>query len=71
LEVFVQKLTCAASTLTDDDITELHRAHYTDDQIFEAIVSAAVGAGLFRLNGVQKLLREGLADAISEARPWV
>jgi alkylhydroperoxidase family enzyme len=71
LQVFVQKLTCAASTLTDDDIAELHRAHYTDDQIFEAIVSAAVGAGLFRLNGVQKLLREGLADAISEARPWV
>jgi alkylhydroperoxidase family enzyme len=71
LEVFVRKLTCAASTLTDDDIAELHRAHYTDDQIFEAIVSAAMGAGLFRLDCVQKLLRERLTDAISEARPWV
>ena len=57
LQVFVQKLTGAAATLTDDDIAELHRAHYTDDQIFEAIVSAAVGAGLFRLECVLNLLR--------------
>ena len=57
LEVFVQKISVEASTLTDDDIAELHRAHYTDDQIFEAIVSAAVGAGLFRLERVQNLLR--------------
>jgi alkylhydroperoxidase/carboxymuconolactone decarboxylase family protein YurZ len=57
LEVFVQKLTAEASTLTDDDVAELHRAGYTDDQIFEAIVSAAVGAGLFRLETVLNLLR--------------
>ncbi|HET6975470.1 MAG TPA: hypothetical protein VFI24_04055 [Pyrinomonadaceae bacterium] len=56
LEGFVRKLTAAASTLTDDDISELHRAHYTDDQIFEAIVSAAVGAGIFRLECVLNLL---------------
>lgn len=67
LEVFVQKLTCAASTLTDDDIAELHRAHYTDDQIFEAIVSAAVGAGLFRLDCVLSLLRSNHTEASSEA----
>ena len=54
---FVQKITTEASTLTDDDIADLHRAHYTDDQIFEAIVSAAVGAGLFRLECVLNLLR--------------
>lgn len=56
LEVFVQKINAEASTVTDDDIDEL-RAHYTDDQIFEAIVSAAVGAGLFRLDCVLNLLR--------------
>lgn len=56
LEVFVRKITAEASTLTDDDIADLHRAHYTDDQIFEAIVSAAVGAGLFRLESVLNLL---------------
>ena len=62
LEVFVHKITAEASTLTDDDIAELHRAHYTDDQIFEAIVSAAVGAGLFRLESVLNLLRSTHAD---------
>lgn len=66
LEVFVQKIVAEASTLTDDDIAELHRAHYTDDQIFEAIVSAAVGAGLFRLECVLNLLRSN-TEAFSEA----
>ncbi|HSE23456.1 MAG TPA: hypothetical protein VLB68_17440 [Pyrinomonadaceae bacterium] len=56
MEVFVQKIAVEASALTDDDIAELHRVHYTDDQIFEAIVSAAVGAGLFRLERVLNLL---------------
>ena len=65
LEVFVQKVTASPSTLTDHDIAELHRAHYTDDQIFEAIVSAAVGAGLFRLDCVLNLLRS--IEAFSEA----
>lgn len=57
LDVFVQKIAAEAPTLTDDDIAQLHRSHYTDDQIFEAIVSAAVGAGLFRLDCVLTLLR--------------
>ena len=69
LQVFVQKLTCAASTLTDDDIAELHRAHYTDDQIFEAIVSAAVGTGLFRLDCVLSLLRT--SHTHPQARPEI
>ena len=67
LEVFVQKIVAEASTLTDDDIAELHRAHYTDDQIFEAIVSAAVGAGLFRLECVLNLLRSNPTEAFREA----
>ena len=62
LEVFVRKIAAEAPALTDDDIAELHRAHYTDDQIFEAIVSAAVGAGLFRLECVLNLLRSTHAD---------
>ena len=67
LEVFVQKIAAGASALTDDDIAELHRAHYTDDQIFEAIVSAAVGAGLFRLECVLNLLHSNHTEAFSEA----
>ena len=43
--------------INDDDIRELYRAHYSDDQIFEAAVSAALGAGLYRLECVLKVLR--------------
>ena len=43
--------------VNDEDIQELHRAHYSDDQIFEAAVSAALGAGLYRLERVLALLR--------------
>ena len=67
LEVIVQKIAAEASTLTDDDIAELHRAHYTDDQIFEAIVSAAVGAGLFRLECVLNLLRSNPTEEFGGA----
>jgi len=67
LEVFVQKIVASASTLTDDDIRELHRAHYTDDQIFEAIVSASMGAGLFRLERVMHLLQSTHTEAFTEA----
>jgi len=74
LEVFVQKIIASASTLTDDDIAELHRSHYTDDQIFEAIVSAAVGAGLFRLECVLTLLsvasKEGTESPQSREFQW-
>ena len=67
LGVFVQKIAAEAATLTDDDISDLHRAHYTDDQIFEAIVSAAVGAGLFRLECVLNLLHSNHTETLSEA----
>ncbi|HKU74711.1 MAG TPA: hypothetical protein VJR02_12440 [Pyrinomonadaceae bacterium] len=67
LDVFVQKIVAEASILTDDDIAELHRAHYTDDQIFEAIVSAAVGAGLFRLESVLNLLHSKHTEEFSKA----
>ena len=43
--------------VNDEDIQELHRAHYSDDQIFEAAVSAALGAGLYRLDCVLTALR--------------
>jgi hypothetical protein len=47
------------AVVSDDDITELHRARYTDDQIFEATVSAALGAGLLRLECVLHAFRSG------------
>ena len=41
--------------MTDDDVARL-RAKYPDDQLFEIIVSAALGASLSRLRaGLQAL----------------
>lgn len=57
LGAFAQKVAEHAFRVNDDDIRELHRAHYSDDQIFEAAVSAALGAGLYRLQCVLTLLR--------------
>jgi hypothetical protein len=57
LGTFAQKVAEHAFMVNDDDIRELHRAHYSDDQIFEAAVSAALGAGLYRLGRVLAVLR--------------
>ena len=57
LGAFAKKVADHAFMVNDDDIRELHRAHYSDDQIFEAAVSAALGAGLYRLKCVLTLLR--------------
>ena len=57
LGAYVRKVAEHAYLITDDDIADLHRAHYTDDQIFEATVSAALGAGLLRLECVLRALR--------------
>lgn len=54
---YVRKIIEHAHTVGDEDILGLHRAGYTDDQIFEATVSAALGAGLFRLGRILLALR--------------
>lgn len=46
---YVQKVAGRACTVTDDDVDALIEAGYTQDQIFEATVSAALGAGLIRM----------------------
>ena len=57
LGAYVRKVVEHAHTVGDEDIEGLHRAGYTDDQIFEATVSAALGAGLYRLGRVLLALR--------------
>jgi alkylhydroperoxidase family enzyme len=57
LGAYVRKVVGHAHTVGDEDIEGLHRAGYTDDQIFEATVSAALGAGLYRLGRVLLALR--------------
>ena len=53
---YVRKVAEHAYEITDEDIASLHVANYTDDEIFEATVSAALGAGLFRLDCVLRAL---------------
>jgi hypothetical protein len=57
LGAFAEKVAEHAFMVNDEDIQELHRARYSDDQIFEAAVSAALGAGLYRLDCVLTILR--------------
>jgi alkylhydroperoxidase family enzyme len=57
LGTYTKKVAEHAYLVTDEDIAELHRAHYTDDQIFEATVCAALGAGLLRLEHVLRAIR--------------
>jgi alkylhydroperoxidase family enzyme len=46
---YLDKVTHQAWTMTDEDVQALRRAGLSEDQIFEATVAAALGAGLKRL----------------------
>jgi alkylhydroperoxidase family enzyme len=48
LAALVEKIRRHAYTVTDRDVDDL-RAHYSEDQLFEIIVSAAFGAAETRL----------------------
>jgi hypothetical protein len=47
---YLAKVRDAAYTITDADVQQLKDAGYSDDEIFEQTVSAAVSAGLHRLD---------------------
>ena len=49
LRPYLEKVAHHAYQVTDDDVEALKRAGLSEDQIFEATVAAAVGAGLRRL----------------------
>lgn len=49
LEAFVRKVTLEPYAVTKEDIRALKNAGYSEDAIYELTVSAAVGAGLARL----------------------
>jgi hypothetical protein len=48
-----------AYRITDEDVDALRQAGYSDDEIFEVCVSAALGAGLARLERGLAALRGG------------
>jgi hypothetical protein len=57
LKPLVDKIRSRAYTVTDADVDALRR-EYTEDQLFEIIVSAAFGAASERLAGAQKALED-------------
>jgi alkylhydroperoxidase family enzyme len=50
LGLYVKLVAERAYAVTDENIATLRETGYTEDEIFEATASAAVGAGLVRLN---------------------
>jgi hypothetical protein len=54
---YANKVAEHSYAISDADIAELHEARYTDDQIFEATVSAALGAAILRLDCILHALR--------------
>ena len=57
LAALVQKIQSRAYTVTDEDLDSL-RSTYNDDQLFEIIVAAAIGAASQRLAAAHKALEE-------------
>jgi alkylhydroperoxidase family enzyme len=49
LAAYLDKVRRAAYTVTDADVAALREAGFSEDEIFEQTVSAAVAAGLDRL----------------------
>jgi hypothetical protein len=60
LEPYVSKVAVASYKVLDEDVDELGRAGWSEDQILELTLAAAVGCGL-------KALEAGLAAAGADA----
>jgi alkylhydroperoxidase family enzyme len=61
----VDKIARHAYRVTDDDVSELKKSGYTEDQIFELVVAAAVGAASRRADAALAALQGALAGRAS------
>ncbi len=60
LQTYVKKVALYAYKVTDEDVAALREVSYSEDAIFEITVSAAIGAGIARLEcGLAALEGEG------------
>ena len=66
LERYVTRVALYAYRTTDEDIEELRKAGYSDDALFEITLSAALAAGMARLECGLAVLK-GARDAHQEA----
>ena len=55
-DAYLAKVRACAYTVSDDDVEALKAAGHSEDEIFEQTVSAAVAAGLMRLESGLKAL---------------
>lgn len=63
LEAYVRKVTLYAYKVTDEDIASLKELNYTEDDLFEITISAALGAGRTRLEcGLAALMKTVISD---------
>ena len=56
MEPYLDKVRRAAHQVTDADVEELRTAGFSEDEIFEQTVSAAVSEGLVRLEAALKVV---------------
>ena len=56
-DAYLEKVRRHADSITDHDVQALKDAGYSEDEIFEYTVSAAVAAGIERLNAGLETLR--------------
>ena len=60
LETLVWAISERPSTVSDDDLDHLRGEGYSEDQIYELILAAAVGAGMRRMDaGLRAIERAG------------
>jgi alkylhydroperoxidase family enzyme len=58
LASYVAAVSIHPAQITDEDVQALQQAGFTEDQIFEATVSSALGAGRRRLDAGLAAMRE-------------
>lgn len=59
LRPYLEKVTMNAYKVTDKDVDRLKAAGYSEDELFELTISAALGSGLARLEKTMDLLSGG------------
>lgn len=57
LAPYLEKVWAHAHRITDDDVEQLKREGFSEDEIFEATAAAAVGAALMRLERAEAAMR--------------
>jgi alkylhydroperoxidase family enzyme len=67
LAAFASKVRDHPTQTADEDVEALHAAGYSDDEIFELTVAAAVGASMHRWRSGLQALEEVSNDASSTA----